>query len=348
MMNSIPKDYVIEPKQSYVFDLFRPEDAEGVVFLFRTVYGEGYPISTFIDPKRLIEENAAGRTVSSVARTPKGDIVGHNAIFSSAPYKKTYESGAGLVHPSYRGGAGIFTGLAVHGEKTAAPQFGVEAIFGEPVCNHVFAQRATASEGWMTQAIELDLMPGAAYDRERSAMGRVATLLDFKTLKPRPHEVYLPGLYEGPFHYLYGGLDDQRQIRISAAERLPEIPTDLNTQVFDFAQVARITVNRVGTDFITILDQEEKTLLDRNVVVIQVWLNLSWPWINAVVISLRAEAYFLGGLLPRWFDTDGMLMQKIIGRPNWEGIHLYSDRAKKLLGWVRADWERSRDGSSDE
>jgi hypothetical protein len=337
---SLPKDYVIEPGQSYVFDLFRPEDAEGVVHLFRTVYGEGYPISTFIDPKRLIEENAAGRTVSSVARTPKGDIVGHNAIFCSAPYKKVYESGAGLVHPAYRGGAGIFTGMGVHGAKIA-PQFGVEALFGEPVCNHVFAQRATAGIGWITQALEVDLMPAAAYDREKSASGRVSTLLDFKTLKPKPHEVFLPRAYEEPLHHLYGGLDDQRQIRISTDAQLPEIPTGLDTQVFDFAQVARIAVNQAGPDFSALLVQEEKKLSARNVIVFQVWLNLSWPWIEAIVSRLQSLNYFLGGLLPRWFDTDGMLMQKIIGRPNWEGIQLYFDRAKKLLEWVRDDWERT-------
>ena len=76
-------------------------------------------------------------------------------------------------------------------------------------------------------------------------------------------------------------------------------------------------------------------------IVIQVWLNLAWPWINTAVLDLQTRGYFLGGLLPRWFDTDGMLMQKIIGRPNWEGIQLYFDRAKKLLEWVRTDWERT-------
>jgi len=343
-MSSIPADYAIEPGQSYVFDLFRPEDAEGVVHLFKTIYGEGYPIRTFIDPKLLIEENEAGRTISSVARTTKGDIVGHVAIFCSAPYKKVYESGAGLVHPSYSGGRGIFSGLGVHGEKTAAPQFGVEVIFGEPVCNHVFSQRAVASAGYITHTFEVDLIPGTANDKEKKALGRVSTLLDFKTLKPKPHEVYIPKVYQEPFHYLYNGLDDKRQIRVSAAEQSLEIPTDLDIQVFDFAQVARIAVNQVGTDFITVLVQEEKKLLARKVLIIQIWLNLSWPWINAVVLKLQAVNYFLGGLLPRWFDTDGILMQKIIGRPNWEGIQLQFDRAKKLFEWVRTDWERTLRG----
>ena len=339
-MHSEPMTYDIETGQSYVFDLFRPEDAEGVVRLFKTVYGEGYPIKTFIDPKLLIEENGAGRTISSVARTPKGDIVGHNAIFCSAPHDKVYESGAGLVHPGYRGGAGIFTGLGVHGEKIA-PQFGVETIFGEPVCNHVFAQRATASVGWITQALEVDLMPSSAYDQEKSASGRVSTLLDFKTLRSKPHTVYIPRAYEESFNYLYGGLDDKRQIQVSAAEQSPEIPTGLKVEVFDFAQVARIAVTQAGRDFYQVLGEEEKRLLARNVTVIQVWLSLAWPWINTIVLDLQTRGYFLGGLLPRWFDTDGMLMQKIVGRPNWEGIHLYFDRAKRLLEWVRTDWERT-------
>jgi hypothetical protein len=340
-MGSIPKAYVIEPGQSYTFDLFRPEDAEGVVHLFKTVYGEGYPISTFINPKRLIEENAAGRTISSVARTPKGDIVGHNAIFCSAPFKKTYESGAGLVHPHYRGGAGIFTSLAVHGEKTVAPQFGIVAMFGEPVCNHVFAQRATASEGWITQALEVDLMPGAAYTTEKSALGRVSTLMDFRTLIPKPHLVYVPKNYEEIFQFLYAALDDERQRRTSVHEDLPDLPSQVQTQVFDFAQVARITVNQAGRDLFALLDREEQRLLDQKVMVFQIWLNLAWPWINSVVTVLQSRNYFLGGLLPRWFDTDGMLMQKIIGRPNWEEIQIYFERAKQLLKWVREDWERT-------
>jgi len=37
--------------------------------------------------------------------------------------------------------------------------------------------------------------------------------------------------------------------------------------------------------------------------------------------------------------VDGLLMQKIIGKPNWEGIQLHSDRAKMILEIARKDWE---------
>lgn len=342
-MSEDPKKHAdIEPGQSWEIDLFRPEDAEGVVRLFKIVYGEGYPIKTFIDPKRLIEENAAGLTISSVARTPKGDIVGHNALFRSAPYERIYESGAGLVHPSYRGGKGLFTRLGVHGPEVGAEKFGIETIFGEPVCNHPFAQKATASVGWITQAIEVDLMPASAYVKEKSASGRVATLLDFKTLRSKPHTIYLPSVYEESMRFLYSGLDDDRNFSLSQDELLSSIKTEIKTQVFDFAQLVRLSLLEVGRDFESTIDQEEKAILDGGVVVIQIWLKLGWPWIGHVVDLLRRSGYFLGGILPRWFDTDGMLMQKIIGKPNWEGIQLYSDRAKKILALVKADWQQGR------
>ena len=329
----------IEPGQTYEFDLFRPEDAEGISQLFRTVYGDGYPIRTFIDPKVLIEENAAGRTLSSVARTPKGDIVGHVALFHSAPCERICESGAGLVHPSYRGGKGIYTGLGLHGMEVTAKKYNIELLFGEPVCNHIFAQKGTAKAGWITQAIEVDLMPAEAYDKEKSASGRVTALLDFKTLKPKPHTVYLPEVYEESMRFIYSGFDDERSFA-GAKEVPPDGLTEINAQVFGFAEVARLAIHNTGTDFETVFDEEERKVLREGVVVIQVWLKLSWPWIDQVVGGLRERGYFLGGVLPRWFDVDGLLMQKILGQPNWEEIQVYSERAKKILALVRGDWQQ--------
>lgn len=331
--------YIIEPEQGVGVDLFHPGDAEGVVRLFRTVYGEGYPIKTFTDPDRLIEENAAGRTISSVARTPKGDIVGHNALFSSGPYSGIRESGAGVVHPDYRGGKGIFTGLIIHGQEVGAKKFRIETIYGEPICNHIYSQKAAAGLGWITHAIEIDLMLAEAYGKEKSASGRVAALLDFKTLKPKSHTVYLPAVYEETLRFVYSDLDDDRQIT-SADRGLPfDSTTDMKTQIFDFAKVARLAVHEAGADFERVFDEEEKKVRERGVIVLQVWVKLSWPWVDQVVELLRKRSYFLGGILPRWFDVDGLLMQKILGQPNWEQIQLYSDRARRLLEFVKADWQ---------
>jgi hypothetical protein len=330
----------IEPGQNYEMDLFRPEDSDGVSQLFKTVYGEGYPIRTFMEPELLIQENAAGRTISSVARTPTGDIVGHIAFIRSAPYDRICECAAGLVHPSYRGSKGIFTRLYLYAQEVTARKFKTELLFGEPVSNHVYSQKTSVSMGWTTYALEVDLMPAEVYEKEKSALGRVAALLDSKTLLSKPHTIYLPAVYEETMRFIYSSLDDNRDFIVSQDNLYPPIKTEIRAQVFDFAQVARLAVHEAGADFETAFDEQEKAIREKRAAVIQVWLKLSWPWIGQAVEILRKRGFFLGGLLPRWFDVDGMLMQRSAGRPNWEDIQIYSDRARKILELVKADWKQ--------
>jgi hypothetical protein len=346
MEDSPRKEYVIEPGQSWDVDLFKPEDAPGVVRLFLSVYGEGYPIRTYIEPGLLIQENAAGRTISSVARTPKGDVVGHNALYNSAPFHGIYESGAGVVHADYRGGAGIFSRLVAHGQDVAAREFGVQAIFGESVCNHVFSQRMCHSLGWTSQALEVDLMPASAYEQEESAGGRVASLLDFKTLRAGPHRVFIPPAYEEDLRFFYSGLDDRRELVVSAETAPPQSTTRIQTQVFDFAGVARLAVRETGAGFASLFEGEEEGVIGKGATVLQVWLNLSRPWVASAVNILKEKGYFLGGILPRWFDHDGLLMQKTLKPPDWDGIRVHFERAKAILERVKRDWLRTVGRSS--
>jgi hypothetical protein len=122
-----------------------------------------------------------------------------------------------------------------------------------------------------------------------------------------------------------------------------DLTTEVETQIFEFAQVARLAVKQVGRDFDQTLAGLEKNFEARGVVVTQVWLNLAWPWMGEVVDRLRARGYFLGGLLPRWFDSDGFLMQRIAARPGWEEMQIYFERAQKITAFARADWEASKE-----
>jgi hypothetical protein len=333
----------IEPGQTWEVDLFRPEDAEGVARLFLQVYGEGYPVKTFVEPELLIAENQALRTISIVARTPRGDIVGHNAIFNSAPFQGLYESGAGVVHPLYRGGAGIFAQMNAHGLEQGKNRFKIAGLFGESVCNHVFSQRMCAKLGAVNTAVELDLMPAAAYAQEQSARGRVSSLLDFIFIQSKPQTVFIPQVYQEALDFIYGGWTDERTRRPSSEPIPADGATDMEIQIFDFAQVARLTVKEAGQDFGQILAGLEEEFESRGVVVVQIWLNLAWPWVGAVVDRLRARGYFLGGLLPRWFDSDGLLMQKTAARPGWEDMQIYFERAQRIAAFARADWEASKE-----
>ena len=127
-------------------DLMKPEEAPQVSGLFRTVYGDGYPVKTYYDAEELARANQEGRVISSVARTEDGKVVGHNALFHSAAGANICESGAGLVHPEFRVG-NLFNRMVAHGVEVGAPLFGVKVVFFEPVSNHVFSQKLCHTQG---------------------------------------------------------------------------------------------------------------------------------------------------------------------------------------------------------
>ncbi len=94
------EEHLIKPGRKWEIALFQPEDAPGIACLFRKVYGDGYPMKTFTDPERLIAENAARRTISVVARTPEGKVVGHAALYPSAPSRGSSNWGRRLSTPT--------------------------------------------------------------------------------------------------------------------------------------------------------------------------------------------------------------------------------------------------------
>lgn len=83
-------------------------------------------------------------------------------------------------------------------------------------------------------------MPAAAYEKEASAAGRVAAFLTFRTFRPRPHAVHLPSVYQDVLRFLYEGLDDNRDFRISKLQDplLPQNSLNHGASVFPHDVVA--------------------------------------------------------------------------------------------------------------
>lgn len=324
--------------EPYVIDRFRPEYAEGIVRLVHSVYGPNYPIALFYDANALIEANREGRYLSFVARTESGDIVGVNHLFPSTPNPTLLECGVGMVHRNYRG-SGINTQILHDIYEVFVPeQPHIETVFGEAVCNHVFQQRLIHRFAFIETAIEVALMPAAAYSKEESASGRVATLASFRSYRKKPHQIFLPEPYTDILRTITDRMDDARETA-PAGRSIPVTgSTIIDLKMFDFAQVARIAVRSIGPNFEKDFDAVEREALERNAVVLQTWMNLGIPWVGNAVETLRDRGYIFGGLLPRWFDTDGLLMQKLLCNPHFEGIQLFSEFSKELLAYIREDY----------
>lgn len=332
-------------KENFEVGYFRPEDAEGIVNLFKAIYGENYHIRLFYDPAAVIAANEAGEYYSIVARTASGQIIGVDHLFRSAPFSNIYEAGIGLVLKEYRN-TGVNTRMLEYLYEEFVPQKeNIEEVAGEPVCNHVFMQKTVARFKHKEMAMEIALMPAAVYAQEQSARGRVAALACFRSYKPKPHLIYIPKPYEEELRWLYSRLDDTREINIADVKaKAPEnTASRIEMKLFDFAQVARINVHEIGDDFTEAFRNLEAQAITGKAEVLQVCLNLTIPWLAATVSMLRDRGYFFGGALPRWFDGDGLLMQKVRCSPDFENIVLESADAKKLLDIIEEDWERTED-----
>ena len=322
-------------------DEFRPEDATGIVKLFRAVYGEGYPIKLFYDPEAIIAANREGRYVSIVARDPQEGVIGVTHLYRSAPCSVLYEWGVGLVLKEYRS-LGINQRLAdfLHHDYIASnPE--IEALFGEGVCNHIHIQKSLSLLGYAEAALEVALMPAAAYTTEKSAPGRVATLSCSFCCRPKPQRIFVPAKDESMLKRIYARIKDPRTIEVSKAQPPAGAISDMQMTLFDFAGVARIMVPKIGNDFAERLSEIENQARTKRAVVFQVFLDMTQPWIGRGVDILRQEGYFFGGAFPRWFDGDGLLMQKLLCPPDFDNIILYSEEAKQLFEFIQRDWEQS-------
>jgi fatty-acyl-CoA synthase len=146
-------------------------------------------------------------------------------------------------------------------------------------------------------------------------------------------------VYEAALRFIYDDSDFGHTLLLSAAP-LPEgIPTEAALQVFAGAGVARLTFGTLGGDFEERLAELESDASAGGAVVTQVYFRLTEDCAGAAVEILRRRGYFLGGALPRWFDDDGLLMQKVRVAADFEKIFVYGKRARKLKELIRQDME---------
>jgi hypothetical protein len=327
----------VEAGQDFAVGRFRAEDAMGVAGLFLSVYGDGYPQKQYYDPEWLIAANASNEVVSVVARTAKGDIVSHMAVYrGAAPNPRLYELGIGLTLPQYRGrqAAGAIAGHLVK----LLPSLGLEGAFGEAVCNHTVTQKIAYAAGFAGTAVEVDLMPAEIYDAGKSAAGRVSCLFSYLPLNDPPQTLYVPETHIETVRFILQALPDGRTIE-TAASAAQAAGSLVETKIFEFASVSRCQVMTCGEDIATALDRVEREADANSCTTRQAFLSLADRGIGSAAALLRGQGYSLAGLVPRWFASgDGLLLQRLMHPPGFSQVKLCDDRARHLLALVEAGW----------
>jgi hypothetical protein len=333
------KDLSNITKGSFNVDLFCADDAEGVARLFRSIHGEDYPIKMFYDPVQLVKANQQGTYYSVVARSMDKEIIGIHNLFRSAPSRGVYEWGVGLVLKEWRR-HGVSAAIEQFMMDNVIPGLDMHTVFGEPVTSHVGMQKQGRNYHYNVTSLEVGLMPGEAYAGEGVTSDRVSTLLFFRIFRNIPQNIFLPKPYIEALRFMYENFSLGRSFSESTSLLPKNTVSRSNMDLFDFAKVARIACHETGSDFAEHISDLESEAVKKGAIVVQLWLKLTSPWIGELVKVLQERGFFLGGLLPQWFDDDGLLMQKLLFMPDFDSIQLYSDDSRRIFDYVRSDCQK--------
>ncbi len=326
------------PEESVIIKTVDASCAAAVPMIFRSIYGDNYPVEYVYHGDLILAEIAAGRLHASIALDSQGEPAGYTAIIQSASNPRLWE-GCNLMVVPGKGDEQMAWNLMLHYLQPENLPASCDACFSESVCFHSFVQLTCAKLGIPCCALALDQMQGSGFVEHRPATERVACLLLFNECSDPVGLCYLPDQYFEPLRNLLQGLRPRSFATASAA--LPRTgKTVLHAQWHHQAGMCRMSVRSIGGDWEAVLIEILGQARRHKVVSLQLVLSTDIPYLSAAVEKMRQRGFFFGGLFPRWFGADGVMMQQVmLNEPDYQGIRLYGDRAKQLLAFIRKDRE---------
>jgi hypothetical protein len=324
----------------YRIRLMKDSEAPAVVDLYRAVYGDHFPIKEMYDPEFIVKQQEAGLMYRVVAVDAADKVLAHHAIYRLAEtYRGLYEAGQGMVYPKHRGKA-FSNVLQGYITQQLAAAVGVEELWGESVTNHVMMQKAALYVGVKESGIELEVMPATSYAAEKSAPGRVGAVVCFIIIKEKPQTIFLPAPYAELLQRIYANGKRDRKFA-AGAQALPEGVRSRYVDTFiSSAGVLRVSLFEAGKDMAEAVAGLEKKYTAAGAVVLQVLLPLDKPWSGAATEVLNRQGFFFSALIPRWFDADALMMQKLVHLTNYDDMKIFSDFAMEMLNFIIEDRAR--------
>lgn len=345
VVRELKKNYKpVEGGKKYTIDFFKPEDAMGVISCCYSIYGDGYPVDIYYNPEELIKASENGSRYSVVARTDEGEILGYVALYkSSAPYENFYEIGQCIVLKEYRGSRIAYSiNLKI---LNYAKELGLDALYVESVTNHIITQKFGERFGFITTALEIDLMPAEGYENDDMVAGRVSTIFQLLINKDKPQKIYIPKIYQDVLLTTIDAMANlKREISISEEQNLTTLKQEsvIKIEKYDFAGVIRVSVKKIGKNIEKELRKIEKEMETMNYKVLQFFLPLTDENTPFLIKILNDSGFFYGGYLPRWFGDDAFFLQKLYTEPTFKNINLYPDTTYKLLDYIKSDYFRTK------
>ncbi len=313
--------------------------------VFRSIYGEDFPVRYVYQPDALCGEIESGRLISLLAFDMNGQAAGYISMYKTAPNSRLWEIGNLAVVPAYR-----YTDISLRLIRFlfdfAANSIAIiDGIFVEAVCSHYFTQVNAKKNGMVDCALELDQLDGDSFKDEKSnkaGTARVSCALYFRELTDLSEAEFVPIRYDDILRQIAGSL--RPRILIRSIDPLPaDEKTILEEKYYASARTWKTAIQTIGSDWTAVVEDILNKAGQRQVMSLQVTVNMACPHIGSAVDLLREKGFFFGGMFPRWFGTDGLLMQKLFGSEReYEKIKLYTPFSRELLAFIESDCEAVR------
>lgn len=320
--------------------------ADNVAKIFRAVYADDFPMRYVYHADQVMFEIDSGRLCAVLAFDPAGEVIGYASVYRSSPNPSLWEGGNLVTLPGHRE-SGLAWSLQKHFMLPGSlPSLQVDGYLCESVCHHYFTQVWNAKLGFYDCAIALDQLSGASFTVHRPDTERVSCVVQFFEQSDQPEPMYLPHRYAERLRLLAKPFRP-RQI----LESMPSLPesgaTAYSDQYFQTADTWKISMSAIGADLDIVLEQVLTSAKLRNVISLQLIVSAASPFIGAAVEMMRDRGFFFGGLFPRWFGADGIMLQQVLRKnPDYEGIKVYSSEAKELLAFIRTDRDSVHHGQA--
>lgn len=318
--------------------LLEPEQAAAVSRCIFDAYRLTYFDEMMYRPAELVELNENGRMVSAVAVTADGSVAGHVALEFTAGEPEIADVAAAVTERAWRG-HGIAERLVAFLVAEAGRR-GMAGLWCDAVTVHPFTQRLAHAQGFVPCGFHLAFEPPTTrfFGINDQPAGRGSSVVMFRAVGgvsdapldvPVRHRDFVAGIYARL------GVPDRLE-RPAPAASLPA-GTGLRTALHPVLEVARLTVDAVGTDLAERLHTALHDALREGARVVEARVNLQAAGAATACDELERMGFLVTGVLPGGSRADWLLLQFHKGiAVDYEGMVVDADDSRALLAVVRA------------
>ena len=305
----------------------------------RRCYGESYPNTAMYDVDQLKEMITNKLMHSVIAKLSDGQIIGHCALTFCGAHNISPEAGKMMVDPNFRGHH-----LA---EKMAkkriniASELALPGFWTECVTNHPYRQREMIAFNAKETGLFIGDMPATISMKglENHSDTRMSLLVFYLLLNDRLHTIFIPSQHAEHLKVLANDLNLQRNILSSKITGSGK--TTFHTLVNSSIQTANMSIDHIGGDLISAVNNELKQLEVLNVASIYLDIPIEQEAAANAFLELEEIGFFWGSWMPN-FSTkgDSLRLQKIYQAVNIDTIVCARTQGEDIKKYVISEWRR--------